>query len=95
MKHKIYKYILASTLEPRVTLKIPKGSAVMCVAKQYNNIVIWVRVVNLDAPKEERTFILALTGEDIPIDAFYYGTILLDEGRYVIHVLEELNIVKK
>ena len=72
----------------RVTITMPAGAEVLHVGAQGDTICLWARV-DLDVEQEQRHFDTICTGheyEDLP--EFYLGTVLLLNGRLVLHVFE-------
>ena len=86
----IWKYTLGLGLEKEVqSFKMPRWSTILCVQMQDDVPVMWA-LVDPSTSMEERTFILAYTGEqrsDLNI-AGYIGTFQSD--LLVYHVFEEL-----
>jgi hypothetical protein len=71
-----------------VTVMLPVGAKVLAVHEQHGLPCVWF-LVDTDAPKQDRTFWFVGTGQEIPEGASeYVGTVLLDGGRFVLHVFE-------
>lgn len=83
----IWKYTLKS---PKTDLELPKGSEVLSVGVQNEEIVLWVKVDPLQE-KESRTFVGFGTGHDIPdaLKLSFIGTVMLSKGKLVFHIFEQ------
>lgn len=82
----IWKYTLSETIS---TVLIPKGSKILTVQLQFNEIAIWALINDTETEKEERKFQIIGTGHNInhgPGD--YIGTFQMNGGMYVFHVFE-------
>jgi hypothetical protein len=85
----IWKYTLA---EVENDVEMPQGAQILTVASQFNEICVWARV-DPEAPRVTRTFYVVGTGcSDLEGVGTYYGSALLDDGKYVFHVFERANI---
>jgi len=73
------------------TIGIRKGARLLHVDNQHDLPVLWA-VVDPDQPDEPRTFMVVATGENFTEDVYddtrYVGTVLLQSGRFVLHVFE-------
>lgn len=101
MNNVIYKYKIDA---PEQNIMIPKGAKILSVGTQDGMSVSMWAAVNPDNELEERKFVSVETGvvrctvkmscgqtEEIilPLDeSKFIGTVLLFEGRYVLHVFE-------
>jgi len=82
----IWKFELPN--DERVMITMPGGAEVLHVGAQGDSICLWARV-DLDVELEQRRFHVISTGhehEDLP--EVYLGTVLLFNGRLVLHVFE-------
>lgn len=89
MRKAIWKYTLPQ--HGTIDLDIPTESFFLHVEAQYNEVVAWFMVDPTENTFESRRFRVVQTGEEFVVDADYrgyYGTVLLDGGSYVVHVLE-------
>lgn len=84
---KIYKYELTGE---KTTLQIPEWSTILSCQIQYDSIVIWA-LVDLDQLNVSRTFMLLLTGQDVPHLKLSFVATLQYTG-YVYHVFEQLDL---
>lgn len=87
----IYKYPLPG--EGPFSLELPRGARVLSATGQHGIPVMWA-LVDPRAPLEERQFLLAPTGiplhpngQDSP-EPVFLGTILLLDGRFVLHLFD-------
>ena len=78
----VYKYQLGAG--PTV-IDMPRGAKALHVAMQGGALMLWA-LVDLDEPKESRTFDVYGTGNATPLDRRYVGTVL--NGQWVWHVFE-------
>lgn len=88
MARKIYKY----TLQPETGqyLTLPKGSQILSAKVQHERICLWCNV-DVQTTLEEVHFVYSVpTGEEVPVDAVFIGTVLLDEGSFVLHIFTQL-----
>ena len=83
----IWKFPLPQVHSNEVAM--PRGAEVISVAEQGGQLVLWAAVCP-DNEFEIRTFVVAMTGIDLPEgrDRVHVGTVLLHDGRLVLHVLE-------
>lgn len=84
----VWKYIL----QPKCEIEMPKGSEVLSVAAQGDEICLWAKVDPSEAQKEKRYFTGYGTGHSIPDEAnlSFVGTALLHGGSLVFHIFEDL-----
>lgn len=87
--NRIYKYILPSAAGC-VTMPLPKRSRIVHFAEQHGKACFWAQVFTEET--EPKEFLLAHTGDDVPGDFTYVGTIVLQAGYYVLHLFEKVNI---
>lgn len=79
----IYKYML-NTCGSQI-VDMPKGSVVLSVQNQREELVLWADVPF--GPTERRKFVAIPTGMPSPFGT-YLGTVQFDGGNYVVHVYE-------
>lgn len=84
MPRKIFKYQLSLQVATN-DLTMPTGAEVRYVGHQRGEVCLWADVETL-APPSKRSFIVADTGQNIPKDAEYAGTVQFPP--YVWHVFE-------
>lgn len=80
----IYKYKVPFL--GKAVVLMPVGAKILTVARQGNWIMTWV-LVDINAMLEERTMGVFATGEAIPDDVAYIGTVHMNDGL-VWHVFE-------
>lgn len=84
----IYKYKLNYVTEPEV-VRLPKGSKVTQAAVQNKKVVMWAVVDTLVKDMEERVFVLAMTGQELPWDIKeIFNTFIIEESGIVLTLLE-------
>jgi hypothetical protein len=91
MKKSVWKFKL--TVVDEQTLNMPKGArplhlGVQPSSTQQEDICLWAEV-DVDALLEPRQVFVRGTGhplDDIPEEATYVGTVILMNGRFVLHV---------
>jgi len=66
-------------------ISVPKGAEFLCAREQYGDIAVWYRC-NPDADKVIKTVTIYGTGHDASPKGEYLDTILLSNGRLVLHV---------
>jgi hypothetical protein len=81
----IHKYELAGVVTPISTYE---GVRFLHVDTQRERITVWAEVNTLDR-ECLRTLHLVPTGGDVPRQATYVGSVLIDEGTFVFHVYVE------
>jgi hypothetical protein len=89
MNKAIYKYELPLTGE--TTINSPgTSSEVLSVRNQRNKLCVWILCTPGVSATTEHRFYTVMTGEShVPgYKAEFFGTVLLDEGDYVVHVFE-------
>ena len=79
----IYKYILDSQ---DCTLQLPKGSELLTVQLQNENLILWVLVNPNTNESEERHICIVGTGWDVEDNMKYITTYM--DGYFVWHVFE-------
>jgi len=85
-KRQIWKYPLSQSQEQ--TVRMPKDAVILCVHEQHGVPALWA-MVDLDAPTENRTFVIVGTGWDTTQDpADCIGTVFVQGGRFVWHIFE-------
>lgn len=87
---RILKYPLPLAGELR--LELPTWSIVVDVNAQRNHPHIWIMVDDERTEKETRTFLTLMTGQ--PTDRTVLdilGSVMIDNGNFVVHVLEVQN----
>jgi len=70
-------------------LQMPIGAKLLSVHPQRDSISLWA-LVRPENKRTERRIFVALTGSDAPGVApdKFIGTVLLDEGAFVVHVFD-------
>jgi hypothetical protein len=82
----IYKYPLE--INDNIALDLPKGAKVLSIGNQNNIPCLWA-LVDPAKPKEKRRFRVLQTGQSVKGDiGTFIGTVLLNNGHFVIHVFE-------
>lgn len=90
MSTQIYKYVLAPLTETIID-NLPADTDVLCAQAQGENVCIWARVNPEQHETEERTFLVAPTGEDLPNQPLsYIDSCQQLDGALVWHVFEVL-----
>lgn len=80
----IWKYVL----QPNIDIEMPVGAQILSVREQGNDICMWA-LVNPDAHKEKRIFMVFGTGHDVPpVQMKFLGTAHLQSDGLVFHVFE-------
>jgi hypothetical protein len=88
MNTEIWKYKINKDVE----LMLPKGSILLSVGIQNNDIHLWVERLNEDIDLEPRTIIIFGTGWKVPVfEKEFIGTVQYTNGM-VFHVFEGKNI---
>lgn len=87
MEKTVWKFVLKSG--NLVEIEMPKGAEILTTQTQDGKLCIWA-VVNLNADKEIRRFLLVGTG-DLINNEFkkYVGTFHCGGGKYVFHLFEK------
>lgn len=89
MAERVYKY----ELQPDITLELPRGAEVLCVANQDNKVCMWAKVEAREGySRALRRFMAFGTGHALPemTEMKYVGTVHGVEGWMVFHVFEIL-----
>lgn len=86
---RIYKYQLGTIviIEEEIKVDMPVGARVLHVQSQKDIPYVWA-LVDPSAELKEHYFYIAFTGEDVPNEGEYLGTIFQFDGTYVWHVFE-------
>jgi hypothetical protein len=86
MKSVIWKFPLKTY---DTTVKMPKDAVILCVQMQYNP-TLWVIVDSDfdDSQREDRHFVIHVTGEIFDDTGHRYLGTVQDEDGYVLHVFE-------
>lgn len=80
----IWKFIL----KPEIEIEMPKGTEILTVAAQRDEICLWAKV-DPNMQREKRKFMTFGTGHDIPdIEMKYIGTSQLSGGALIFHTFE-------
>jgi len=84
----IYKYPLRHVGSQE--LEMPQGAQILSCQAQQGVPCVWA-LVTTESPKVNRVFRVLLTGAhaDPLLTAVHIGTVLLDEGNFVVHVFDE------
>lgn len=95
---KVWRYDLEPLRSRGVqSIAMPAGSRVVHVARREGRVGLWVLCPSIDpasgVPMVERSFLVAHTGEELPVGSVYLGTAVFPgDGLlvplYVVHVLE-------
>lgn len=84
MPKTVWKY----TLEPEITLHMPRGAGVLSVHAQGAEVCLWA-LVDPNAEAEPRRFVVAGTGHALPDEPLrFLGSAHLHDGALVFHVFE-------
>ena len=90
---KIYKYDLHYHSVPEI-VRLPKNTEIVDFGIQEKSFKLWA-LVDPEAEKEERVFVLVMTGQDIPWNVKQtFGTRVVEESGIVVHLLELLDVEK-
>jgi len=89
MMLKIWKFELPDFVVQKVILILPGGAKILSVVELKGNIAIYVQV-NPDATAVQREFVFVMTGTplELPEKAVFIGTVVLENGDYVLHVFD-------
>lgn len=68
-------------------VEMPKVSQVLALQLQNDIPTLWVQV-DPETPAVTRTFQWVGTGQDVPLDGKYVGTVQMKDGAYVFHLYE-------
>lgn len=88
---KIFKYKIEDS--HITSVEMPQCAEILCVKNQSGVICIWA-IVEENATYTKRYFECYATGMPLP-DAkrSYIGTVLLDDGLYVLHIFELIKLI--
>ncbi len=88
MAQSIFKYVLP-TGPYETEIPMPSGAKILSAHNQRNQPCIWALVETLN-PVSNRAIRAEHTGECrfLPPEAVFIGTVLLDDGDYVLHVFD-------
>jgi hypothetical protein len=90
MSTRIYKYELVANTETIID-NMPAETDVLCAQAQGEDVCIWARVNPEIEESEERTFLVAPTGEDLPNQPLsYIDSCQQLDGVLVWHIFEVL-----
>lgn len=84
----IWKHQLAMTSALQEVM-LPKGAEIVYVREQNNKMCFWY-LCDPDTHKVPRYFWVVGTGDRVAANTKYRGSVSLDEGRFIFHVLEQL-----
>jgi len=79
----VFKYFLPT--HGSSVMSMPRGWGFCAVGQQSGKAVLWAEV-DPSAPRSPQQFFVYITGEEIDPKAYYLGTVLFNEGSYVVHV---------
>ena len=82
---KIYKYPL--DLADQQTISMPEGAEMLSVGLQRDRIVLWA-MVNLEMANRDYIFRIVGTGNDVPENLQYLGTV--QQSTYAWHIFLEV-----
>ncbi len=82
----IWKYALKPG---EFTLNLPRGARILTAEMQGQHPQLWA-LVDPSTPVDERRFLIAGTGHDVPDDPAlaYVATFQIENGRLVFHLFE-------
>ena len=84
----IWKY----TLKPECSIEMPEVCTILHVGEQYGEVCMWA-MVDTEAEKETRNFIIVGTGHEIKHRYIVnLGTVILHNGSLVLHVFEDKKV---
>lgn len=91
--HAIWKY----TITPTTTLvEMPRNAQILSVCVQANRMILYAKVIPGNDNKSRRINIYE-TGEEfdggLMNEQRFIGTCMLNDGNYVCHVFEPLNLL--
>jgi hypothetical protein len=90
MAKQIWKYQIVLKVDGVFWLDMPKGARILKLALQKGKPTLWA-MVDINANTETRKFNLYLTGSPIVDEEEYIGSVLLDDGDFVLHLFEITN----
>lgn len=82
----VWKFLLQHHGEPQHVF-VPDLAEILLVHEQAGEVAFWAEV-DENAPRVERWFIITMTGEQVPHNGEYLGTVFLHQGQIVLHVWE-------
>lgn len=82
----VWKYIVEVDGPP---VEMPTGAEILTAQMQGGDICIWARV-NTEMQPEQRTIIIAATGEGISPGLAYIGTVISPRTGLVWHLFERV-----
>jgi len=88
MLQTIWKYTFPKD-QSEYEFSMPVGATILSVNVQYGFICLWARVDPM-GERETRSFRLVGTGHPVGSTDAHLGTVLLYDGRLVIHVFERI-----
>lgn len=68
-------------------IDLPIGARVVLAGMQHGVVTLWA-VVNPDAPRERREFLLRGTGHALPTNAHHVYSFMQDGGAFIWHLFE-------
>jgi hypothetical protein len=89
---KIYKYELPAAHGGYLILSLPANAEIISTGMQDDKLMLWA-LVNPENDLETRSFSLYHTGDDINFIAGknrFIGTYSLRNGKYILHLFENL-----
>jgi hypothetical protein len=91
---RIFKYILPTLISPAyAVVPMPMFAQILSVSKQIQDnceqICIWAAVEPTNSIVNRR-FNIYLTGDEGPFLGKFLGTVLLQDGAFVVHVFEDM-----
>lgn len=82
----IQKYVL--NLSGDTSLYLPEGVVMLHVGLQHEVPMIWLAVPEVVVKRKEYKITGFLTGGAVPYTACYIGTVLIDNGNFVVHYFD-------
>ena len=84
---KVWKY----KIDKKAEIALPVGAEVLSADTQDGEVYLWILLDKNAPPSVNRTFIVAMTGQEIlEQNLRFIDTVLLSEGTFVLHVFEAL-----
>lgn len=80
----IWKYVI----KPKTRLKMPSGATILSVAAQGEQVCLWAAVDPESKDHHLHKFVGVPTGDSVPDDGTYLGTVFLAGGSLVFHIYE-------
>jgi hypothetical protein len=86
---KIWKYQIGTHVvtDSTIEVEMPKGAKILHAQTQREIPCVWA-LVDPDANLETRYFYIVGTGDDMPSDGRYVGTVSQQDGVYIWHIFE-------